>query len=365
MSEKRNVRYQGIELLRICAAFWVVLSHVESGFLNYYRQAAEGMEHYVPDLTADVVFLLRSFGGPSVVAFFLISGGFVLASASTTDVPGFYKKMWKKLCVPTIIFSILYFLLIPPVYLVFGIYPDIKTGYGYQLQGLFKGVAADHMWYMFVLIGLYLLAPFIRMAKERIGQKRFNIMAVITFIWGTISMLLTKPEYFWGLGTVASFAGVFMMGNVIYERIDGRKDNKAAFGYLVLGIMCSLLIGVLNIHSSLRKDCPEIIGTIFGTNNTYAPLVSLAGMLFYVAFLLFDVKKNVSKPAELMYYVYLTHPIAMMATQVPAFVLWGLPTSVYGKPVTILVILVNSIVVFLLSMFISWIIVKCKKKKIK
>ncbi|MCR4850226.1 MAG: acyltransferase [Lachnospiraceae bacterium] len=353
--KKPALRENGLDLLRIIAAFLVVQVHI---FVNYKAFSAGSI--YASEITPDpvAVFILTFMRCQNwaVPAFFMVSGAFILSTGRTGDFGSFYRKTWKKLGIPTLVFSILYFVVNPFYYMAIDAMPDFWTAFTFELTNTLKGTPADHMWYMFVLIGMYLCAPFIVLAKEKMGSRMFTAVSFTVLVWGLISALTQRPEYYWSVSAVADMLGMFMVGNVIHEKIGQKKNAKLALLFISLGIVLCVLL----VFANGAGKTP--IGMIFGGLVPYNPLVSVSGIMFFTGVRLLDIKRNFYGPAELTYYIYLVHLFALMPVNilmVRKFV--NIRGMVFGTPGSIAGIIVSSAVGFVLSGIVSFIIVRMEK----
>ena len=351
-------RENGLDLLRLIAAFLVVFGHEISTYKNLYEKAAETAGGMAADFSVWVIGFARAQIW-AVDAFFMLSGAFVLSSAKTTDFGGFYKNMRAKLVRPTVIFSIFFFVVMTLMNIMFGM--PFGTALYYEVQKTLTGRPADHMWYMFVLIGMYLCAPFIKAGKDLLGQKGFEKAAVFAFVWGILSLVAQPQEYDWSTGKIAGLLGMFMLGNVIHDRLGDKKDNKLGAAVLCLGILSTVIVMILYVHKNIMYDCPAVLG--FRLTDVAHPLTALGGAAFFTAFHLLDVKKDMFKSAELTFYIYLVHPFMQIVVELFSRGIFKTPDSVYGTPMCAAAIIISSIVCYALSMLASMIIVNGKNKK--
>lgn len=348
-------RENALDLLRIIAAFLVVQGHV---YVNYKAFSATSI--YASEIApnAIIVFILNFLRCQNwaVPAFFMVSGAFVLSSSKTADFDSFYRKTWKKLGIPTLVFSILYFIVNPFYYLAIDAMPDFWSAFSFELANTLKGTPADHMWYMFVLIGMYLCAPFIVLAKEKMGSRMFAWVSVAVFVWGMISALIQRPGYYWSINAVADMLGMFMLGNVIHEKIGQKKNTMLA----ALFIFCGIILCVLLVFANGAGKTG--IGRVFGGLVPYNPLVSVSGLMFFSGVRLLDIKRSYFDLAELTYYIYLVHLFVLMPVNmllVRRFV--NIKGMVFGMPGSLAGLFISSLAGFLGSTLISWIIVKIQK----
>ena len=357
-------RENGLDLLRIISAFFVVALHVCTNELKMVKAANV--------LNAEFFFftIIRHFTSIAVVCFFCLSGAFILKAGSTADYMSFYKKTWKKIVIPTIVFSIFFFFFESFIYYRVGVYShlgDISYGTALmvQLTMLLTGIPAEHMWYMFTLIGLYLLAPFVVIVKERIGERAFGKAAVALCVWGTIDALIQAPKVYWSLGFCADLLGMFMLGYVVHEWALKRKDNRK-LGLRMLGAGFFVYITEYCIYLLIRGN--ESL-TRYITPETVCNVFAIAAALCFVAALtILNVKRNFGYPSLLTFWVYLVHPIVMSLLFVIETVIFHVSYMEIGQKEPILVGTANTLIVFVLSFTAVHIVQKClsyKKKSLK
>ena len=87
-------RENGLDLLRIFAAYLVVTLHVCTFIRQYVADIGELNFSY------HYFMFIRQMTTSAVIVFIMLSGAFVLKASSTKDFASFYKKTWKKLCIP-------------------------------------------------------------------------------------------------------------------------------------------------------------------------------------------------------------------------------------------------------------------------
>ena len=182
--------------------------------------------------------LLLSFVG----IYFMLSGMFLLDSA-TGDIMQFYKKRVKVIVIPFLFFSVLYYLYDVSRSL------EVLSWWEYPLEFLrdfLSGTVpmADHMWFMYVIIALYLCTPFLaRMMKAMNDQE---LTCFIQLILG----VQTLTNYAGGLGigldqilTYMVFQGwlIYYVLGYALKRLFQRKDFKWFAFAGILGLVLTLL----------------------------------------------------------------------------------------------------------------------------
>lgn len=101
-------RENNYDLLRIIAAIAVIVLHVSGSY--YTAVVSDG---WFGVCYTDNVFVTCVFNRLSrfaVPCFIMISGAFALDNSENTNFKYYYRKIFKSLGIPTIIFSILYFI---------------------------------------------------------------------------------------------------------------------------------------------------------------------------------------------------------------------------------------------------------------
>ncbi len=156
---KREVKY---DYLRTLAVFAIIMVHaVPAETLNFKQWL----------FSAALSPVLLAFVG----IYFMLSGLFLLKSG-TEDIPGFYWSRFQTIVLPFVCYSGIY-------YWYFDIYLGVEplrwqehlAAFG---KGLFTGTIpmTPHLWFMYVIMALYLCAPFFGPYDE--GHERQGIKTV-------------------------------------------------------------------------------------------------------------------------------------------------------------------------------------------
>lgn len=212
-----------LDVVRLVAMFTVVCCHCTDPF-NFYPGDS-------PEI-ADIKFWGAAYGAalrPCVPLFVMITGALLLPVTGEASV--FYKKRIPRVFFPFLIWSVLYNLfpwitgllgVAPRVILDFFPYSgeeamrqSLAVSMGYIAKLPFNFSLLDvHMWYIYLLIGLYLYMPIFSAWVEKVSEraKRWFLAA-----WGVTLLLPYYSEfvsqYLWGtcswneFGTLYYFAG--------------------------------------------------------------------------------------------------------------------------------------------------------------
>ena len=300
-----NKREKALDIIRVISALLVVAVHVYT--TPFHTAMAEHKATGI--MTGAYIFykIFRAIGELAIPIFLMLSGAFVFASDKTADYKNFNRKTWKKLCIPTIVFTVIYYVEGCFRLVISGLVErgDIKTMFLYETVSTLYGQPESHMWYMYTFIGLNLLAPCIVIYKIAVGDNTFKKSIWILWIWGTISNILVPTEYYWSLGFVVNMLGLFMLGYVAHEWGKSKKGTKAGWLMLLAGIVIITIFALMTVYLS---DVAKLIG---GTS-PFSPMVGIAGFFIVAAFSSFDSNIELGIIPASTFWVYLCHPLIML-----------------------------------------------------
>lgn len=351
-------RENALDLLRILAAYLVVTVHV----CTFERKFVTGIGEL--NFNYHYFVFIRNIAQNAVIIFIMLSGAFVLKASSTKDFGTFYKRTWKKLVIPTIIFSVFYWLFEAFVYWKIGVYGI--EGLAYPQALIFQGIAflrgepSEHMWYMFTLIGIYLMAPFVALGKEKLGESTFKKIACIVCLWGIIDALVKPPSIYWGIGYCAQLLGVFMMGYVAHEwALERKGKNGLGYGLIVLATGITILEYCLFL--ALRTS--QALQIYITPMTPYNLILVIASMVYVAGFTIIDIEKDFGYLSLLTFWVYILHPAIMMVLFLIEEAVFKVPYLEIGNSSPFLIGTGNSILVFILSFVAGHVIEKCTSGK--
>ncbi|MCM1087062.1 MAG: acyltransferase family protein [Muribaculaceae bacterium] len=203
--EKREDNY---DLLRIICAVAVIMIHVSGRwFVNAINDIAErGL--FIEDILHPFwICIYDSISRFAVPCFVMLSGAFILDNEENIEYKEFYSKNFSKIGIPTIVFSILYILYQIPICLCVE-----NKGIGTLMISVIQGRPMYHMWYLYMLIGLYALAPIVIRFKNSIPEENFYKITFVFLILASISMWTSNDILAWDVGSSFEYLGYFMVG---------------------------------------------------------------------------------------------------------------------------------------------------------
>lgn len=215
-------RKSNFDLLRIISTVAVIVIHASAPYVNAFTD--EQIFGYINFNNAFVTLLYNSLSRFAVPCFVMLSGAFLLDDERNADYKYFYSKVFKSVGIPTVIFSVLYFLysILEKTALIF--IKDMETTLLLDpVKDLIKGEPFYHMWYLYMLIGVYILIPIIIRLKNDIGEKRFAVVSYAFLILATLSMFTSGHKLNWDLGMSFCYCGYLMAGYTIRKSV--HKDK--------------------------------------------------------------------------------------------------------------------------------------------
>lgn len=223
-----------LDVVRLVAMFTVVCCHCTDPF-NFYPGTA-------PDIDK-IKFWGAAYGAvlrPCVPLFVMITGALLLPVRGETG--SFYKKRIPRVLWPFLLWSVLY-ALFPWILGLLGFAPEtlitffpysgedamrqslsVSLGYVAQIPFNFSPIAV-HMWYIYLLIGLYLYLPVFSAWVEKASRRaqRWFLLAwgitlflpycqeyVSNYLWGTCSWNAFGMLYYF-----AGFNGYLLLGHYL------------------------------------------------------------------------------------------------------------------------------------------------------
>lgn len=159
---------------------------------------------------------------------FVLLSGALLLDPTKADEPMrvFYKKRFSRIGVPLIAWSIIYMIW------TFGTrqWPFTVTNF---TQKIIDG-PYFHMWYLYLLIGLYALTPMLRVLVKNMNHRMFTVLLAIWFV-GTITPAFihnfTDFDFYPVMFIITGWVGYYLLGTYLLKTKIRR--SVAAVGFIV------------------------------------------------------------------------------------------------------------------------------------
>lgn len=214
-----------IEIMRVAAFVMVIVIHVSNYFCRAYGTISNG--EYIYSL------VINSLARVSVPCFFMMSGALLLGR--TESISKNMKRVGRFLMV-LVIWSIIYYL--------FNTYYSHQDTFG--LSNFLEKPAEAHLWYLYVMIPVYLMLPFLQAMCRGMDQKAETAFVMIGTIWIIALHLMSyeKMSLYYDLPILGdrSYIYYLFMGYFITKYIPKIKIKN---GYLFIIFAGGALLNVV------------------------------------------------------------------------------------------------------------------------
>ena len=279
-AKKRLPHVFFIDALRALAIFAVIILHNAA---DYDEQLGEIPQNY---WWAGTIWngLVRF----CVPMFVIISGALLLRAGTTVSIKEVFLKRLPRILIPLVFWSI--------VYVLFDNYNSDKTFSEINVKELVKtfyeGPVAYHLWFLYMLIGIYLLYPVINFfitAAEEIHVRYFLIVwFLVNCIIGILDIIFNvnigiELNFFTG------YVGYFVLGYYLNTFLFTIQALRNAYLLGIAGFIISVLFPYLCIalhiqvrHALIESDfTPDIVfsaaGLFLWMKNKYAEVEKPTG----------------------------------------------------------------------------------------
>lgn len=243
MTSALNKRNYSLDLLRIVATLAVVMIHCSAYFVTRYGLFSDEF------VLGNIFDSISRIGVP---LFLMISGALFLDENKAVTLKGILRKNVLSLGAITLIWAAIYAL--TDVFLLNPIKPvTLKSLADLFVDGYY------HMWYLYMIIGLYIITPFLRKFVSKKNGKMVLFFIITCFTVRFVVPLLDK--------IVLHFAGVDYLGVLV------NKLKLGFFGDYVIYFVAGWYL----CHVGINKKCLRCIIYALGA-------CSLMFMILYVHF---------------------------------------------------------------------------------
>ena len=219
-----------IDLARVCAMGAVVLVHSFSPLVSTVH-ADLGSQAWWGAHVIDSA--LRW----CVPVFVMLSGGLLLRPREHEDATTFYRKRWAKIGVPLIVWTI--------AYLIWERWREGLT-FSDAVVAAFSGTPSIHLYFLYVIAGLYLLTPFLRTVIAHTSRPGLWWFAGMALGLGAADQLLAIVD---GVGgaTAATrflpFLGYYLLGWLLMTSDPGPRALRYGVAMFTVGTSGTVLGG--------------------------------------------------------------------------------------------------------------------------
>ena len=191
-----------IDLIRVVAVFQVVLVHLS--YVIFFKEELLSANW----VAANFYDSLSRMGVP---LFFMVSGYLLLGKSEPTA--DFFRKRLVKVGIPTIFWSVAYLFWSVEAYRN-GTMNPLRIALS-MLKTMYLGDVEIHLWFLYILIGIYLVTPLLRVFVSAVSRKDLTYFIVL---WFVATPLFELAQRLIGYPTalvipvVTGYVGYFIMG---------------------------------------------------------------------------------------------------------------------------------------------------------
>lgn len=230
ISSQRNF---GLDLLRVVACYLVIQVHAgEFFYISENGTVISGADSFW-------VNLYNSVGRAAVPLFVMLTGFFLLPVKG--NMTRFFRKRFTRVLIPFVVWCVLY-----AFYQFFTGQVDIQTACVNVLKiAVNFGTEVGHLWYVYMLIGLYLFAPIISPWIETASRKAvvfFLLIWAVTLFLPYIHLIFSEVwgECFWNptpmLYYFTGFLGYAVLGYYIKKYWNSPQKWNFPVGLILLTV---------------------------------------------------------------------------------------------------------------------------------
>ena len=267
---KRLVHY---DLVRVIAIFAVIVVHTSGTF---YRALAP-----VTSFDWQVSNIYSTSGKFSICIFMMVSGMLFLNPKKDIEIKALYRKNILRIVTAFIFWSV--------AYASFGLWIKVlmngfSTSY---MHSFFIDVVTGnyHMWFCYMIIGIYMIVPFLRLISSNENLMKYFLILSIIFVCiipvlqqlpDTVSMPISIVITQLRLNFVLGWVGIFILGYYLsYCNI----TKKGEIIIYTLGILSLILTIVLNSLLSIRNN--QSYEGLYDLTNINILLTAVAVFVFF------------------------------------------------------------------------------------
>jgi surface polysaccharide O-acyltransferase-like enzyme len=283
-------RKVSIDLMRIIASLAVIIIHVTA--VNWYK------------LPLDQNWLINNFINSlvhswAVPLFLVISGSLLLAK--DCPIKTIYKKYIPRVLICLIIWHFIYYFYVTKIFS----FSSFVMGFTQLIQGK----SFSHLWYLYVLIGIYILLPLLAKLVKVISKKEYLylliIMGIITIIVPTIKLFFNVDinPYFsvFSVFKFSEYIFYFLLGYYLYKY--PIKNIVIIRILLIITVLLNIGMAFYSNYMGMKNGIPVVYAQTYTVLGTF----SVIGIYSFVNRDRKMISKFINMLGELSFGVYLIH----------------------------------------------------------
>ena len=244
-----------VNLIRTVAIVGVVLLHASGQYILTSAQLASLDRSQL--VSWGFVSVYQSIAVTTGVPLFLMmTGALLLEPTKKESLTVFFRKRWVRIGLPLIFWGAIYFVWDFTV-------RNLPFSGLTILQGILNGPYSQ-FWYMYVLIGLYLLTPVLRVFianAEHVLVKYFIFIWIIGVAVLPSFLLITPFALNSNVFVLTGYVGYFVLGTYLFTV---KMDRKKLVAFTALGLaLTSLFTYILAAADYAYGEAPKLVSMYF------------------------------------------------------------------------------------------------------
>jgi surface polysaccharide O-acyltransferase-like enzyme len=339
-STPSDSRHLWADFVRNIGILLVILGHV-SGMVLQRGDRIPFFDWLVGDL-------FNVIARACVPLLFMVSGALLLPRQES--IGDFYRKRFQRVIFPFLFWSVLYLLWNNAGYQNYTLINAFKT----IVVNIVTKPAEYHLWFMYELFGVYMLAPLIRKAVDSKYETVLWYFVAIWFVFGPLKRLIQSfvpYDIIFDLGYLTGYIGYFVLGYLLI-RIHIKKWMlwASAVVYLVSALFTG---GITAYYFIYRPGMTEFYQYLLGVNIVFLS-VSAFLLLKAAGEKIFSVPRpRLAKSAVSLtsasFGMYLIHVFVLIFLRVNSLGPLDGPTILMVPVTTILVFIISWIIIAILQ----------------
>ncbi|MDR7857531.1 acyltransferase family protein [Tissierella sp.] len=268
---KESNRILYIDILRVISVFAVVLLHISASFVVDIN--ANGIKWWW------IGNIIDSATRWSVPVLILISGQLMLDKSREEEIVPFLRKRLTKIFIPLITWSFIYMLWVNRLNIQWN--ADLILSF---LKNFYLGKVHIHLWYLYMIFGLYLVTPILRPYVNNAKKDNLVYFIVVWFISNGIigfSQKFTEYTLAFNLSFFHWGIGFYLLGFYLSKYSLSKKQRKLLYFLGFLG----LIVTIYGTYILTKNNGGIFVPHLY---SNYAPNV------MFTAIAIFELFKNIN-----------------------------------------------------------------------
>ncbi len=233
MEKTQRKKFLYADVIRVLAVFLVMLIHSAASLLTEWNKVS--FDYWMWGNAYD------SLARGSVPLFVMLSGALILGKQEDTRT--FFKKRFSRLLFP--------FMFWATVYINWRIFYSGEVLPVHRIiTEFFTGPVFYHLWYLYMVMGLYLITPVLRKLLRVIERQELQYLFWLWFAWNSVLPLISYLIYLYAgysvsLGVkipmIMGYVGYYILGYVLSKKSFSKKSLSAWGAILVVSTALTIL----------------------------------------------------------------------------------------------------------------------------